>query len=375
MEGAPRPFPSRAEAGARWDDWRWQMAHRLRRPGDLGRLPGVSPAAAAVLRVYPFAVTPYYLSLADWSDPADPIRRQALPDPREIAVRHPGSNPDPLAEAEHMPVPGLIHRYPDRVLVLAAATCGVLCRHCNRKRFWRGGGRHLRGARLERMAAYVAAHPEVREVILSGGDPLTLSDARLEAYLSRFRAIRHVEVLRVGTRAPVVLPMRITGALCRLLARHRPLWLNTHFNHPRELTAEAARACDRLSRAGIAVSNQTVLLRGVNDRLEVLRALFHGLQRMMVRPYYLFHCDAAAGTDHFRTSVRQGLAIMEGLWGRSGGLTLPAYVVDLPGGGGKAAAGPVHLVGFEGGEAVFRTFEGRVVRVREAGGDRAGGGV
>ncbi len=356
---------NRGETG-HWSDWRRQFSNRIKGLDALSGLLQLTSSEIKIYRdviaLYRYAVTPYYLSLIDWSDPDDPIRKQCIPDPGEIRFSLPGSEEDPLAERAHMPVPGLIHRYPDRVLAMVTGTCAVYCRHCNRKRAWRNPEAGTTREALYRMVDYVAGSPRVREVIVSGGDPLTMPLRLLDDFLKAFREIPHVEVLRIGTRIPVVLPMRITDDLCQMLAGHRPLWISTHFNHPREITPESTEACERLLKAGIPLSNQTVLLKGVNDSLEVIRDLCRGLQRIMVRPYYLFHCDAVQGTDHFRTDIRKGVEIIQGLWGKIGGLCIPNYVVDLPGGGGKALMIPSCLLEVGKDEAIFRTFEGKIVR-------------
>ena len=287
-----------------------------------------------VMHTYPFAITPYYLSLFDPDDPADPLRRQCFPDPREIDPTAEGTD-DPLDEEKAMPVPGLIHRYPDRCLAITTGVCALYCRYCNRKRMWgRRESERIR-ERLQTMVDYVARSTRLREVIISGGDPLFLSEKLLDWFLGALKAIPHVEVLRIGSRAPVTLPMRVTAGLCAMLKRHRPLWFNTQFNHPREITAESAEACERLLSAGIPVSNQSVLLRGINDDYETMRTLLYGLQRISVRPYYLFHCDPVRGTNHFRAEIWNGMGIMERLWRDVSGLCLPRYVLDYPGGRGK----------------------------------------
>jgi len=321
----------------------------------------MGPFSALIAR-YQYAIPPYYLSLIDWSNPADPIRKQCVPDLRELTFSMPDSEEDPLREEEHMAVPGLIHRYPDRVLAMITSRCAMYCRHCNRKRTWNRGRPRGEGPDLGRMVQYVAGNPGIREVIVSGGDPLLVNPRVLDGFLGALRRLSHVEVLRIGTRVPVVLPMRITSKLCRMLAGHRPLWINTQFNHPREITPESAAACDRLLLAGLPVSNQAVLLKGVNDRFDVLRNLFQGLQSIMVRPYYLFHCEPVRGVEYFRSDLSAGIGIMEALWGRTAGLCIPHYVVDLPKGGGKARVMPSFLLSLEGEEAVFRTFEGKIVR-------------
>lgn len=330
-----------------WNDWRWQFRNRIRSLRQLASVmnrPVASLAAwGAVLKTYPMAVSPYYLSLFDPGDETDPLRRQCFPDPRELSFSL-GGVPDPLAEERDMPVAGLIHRYPDRCLAIVSGSCAVHCRHCNRKRLWRTGqtGRTREG--LQAMVDYVARTPALREVIVSGGDPLLISERLLDWFLGALREIPHVEVLRIGSRAPVTLPMRITADLCTMLKRHRPLWFNTQFNHPREITKESARACEMLLEAGIPVGNQSVLLSGVNDDYQTMKELLYGLERISVRPYYLFHCDPVQGTDHFRAEIWTGMEIMERLWRNVSGLCLPRYVLDCPGGRGKIPLQPYSLL-------------------------------
>lgn len=326
-----------------WSDWRWQFRNRIRtidklnealrgesgRPGDCRK----------VTRIYPLAATPYYLSLIHPSDPNDPIRRQCFPDIKELTYST-GGVADPLEEDRHMEVPGLIHRYPDRCLVIMTNICATYCRHCNRKRIWKTKSCIKDKAYAQRIIDCIASRTSIREVILSGGDPLTLSDKLIDNFLSDLRKIRHVEVIRIGSRTPVVLPMRITSELCMILRRHRPLWFNTHFNHPREITRESSRACEMLTEAGIPISNQTVLLRGVNDDYDTMRDLLYGLQKISVRPYYLFQCDPVQGTDHFHADIWRGMEIMEKLWKNVSGLCIPRYVLDVPGGKGKIPLQP-----------------------------------
>ena len=332
---------------SQWSDWRWQFRNRIRSLGRLAVLLGRPRDAfaplAPVIGTYPLAITPYYLSLLGPYAAADPLWRQCFPDPRELSVAA-GEEEDPLAEEAAMPVPGLIHRYPDRCLAIAAAVCAVNCRHCNRKRLWCVKEDGDVWGRLQRMVEHVARTPALREVIVSGGDPLMLSDRMLDRFLGALRAIPHLEVLRIGSRAPVTLPMRVTPGLCAVLKRHRPLWFNTQFNHPREITPEAAAACERLLQAGIPVSNQSVLLKGVNDDPETMRDLLCGLQRISVRPYYLFQMDPVAGGDHFRVEIWKGMAMMERLWRTLSGLCLPRYVLDCPGGRGKIPLQPFSLL-------------------------------
>jgi lysine 2,3-aminomutase len=327
-----------------WSDWLWQLRNRIHTIPELveissGARERMNEYAKVSIR-YPFYITPYYLSLIDIMNEKDPLRLQSFPDVREIHY-YTGGVPDPLEEEKNMPVPGLIHKYPDRCLTILTTECAMNCRHCNRKRMW-GHERYSSDyQRLQPMIDYIAKTTSIREVILSGGDPLTQSDDILEWFLKSLRSIPHVEVLRIGSRTPVVMPMRITRDLCLMLRKYRPLWFNTQFNHPNEITPMSAQACEMLLDAGIPVSNQSVLLKGVNDNFETMRALLHGLQRISVRPYYLFQCDPVLGTDHFRADPSTGLSMMERLWENMPGLCMPLYVVDLPGGrGGKVPLFP-----------------------------------
>jgi len=325
-----------------WNDWRWQFRNRIRSLEALARLsnqPSETLSAwEEVLRHYPVAVTPYYLSLFNPDDEDDPLRRQCFPDSRETVFSLGGVD-DPLSEERDMSVPGLIHRYHDRCLAIVTNTCAVYCRHCNRKRLWEKEKNATR-QRLQAMIDYVGRTPNLREVIVSGGDPLMIPEATLDWFLGSLKSIPHVEVLRIGTRVPVTLPMRITKGLCAMLRKHRPLWLNTQFNHSREVTPDSAKACRMLLEAGIPVSNQSVLLKGVNDNYASMKELLYALERISVRPYYLFQCDPVRGTDHFRTDICQGMEIMERLWRNVSGLCLPRYVIDSPGGRGKIPLQP-----------------------------------
>ena len=333
---------------AQWDDWKWQFRNRVRSPMQLAAImnePALSSKQnRSVVRTYPMAVTPYYLSLLYAAGEGDPLRRQCFPDFRELDDSLECAD-DPLDEEMAMPVPGLIHRYPDRCLAIVNSICAVNCRHCNRKRMWRGKKKSP-GTRewLQSMVDRVAHTPTLREVIISGGDPLLLSESLLNWFLGALRAIPHVEVLRIGSRAPVTLPMRITPELCTMLKRYRPLWFNTQFNHVREITPESTRACEMLLRAGIPVSNQSVLLKGINDDYETMRDLLCGLERISVRPYYLFQCDPVRGANHFRPEVFRGMEIMDKLWHNISGLCLPRYVLDSPGGRGKISLQPFSLL-------------------------------
>lgn len=319
-----------------WRDWRWQFKNRLIHIDALNGLTTNRNKAKikAVAAVYPIAITPYYLSLIEEPHEKDPVFAQCVPSPLEMDFSGRAAE-DPLEEDAHMPVPKLVQRYPDRCLAIVTETCAVYCRHCNRKRFWSPSHRISLKTRFQQMIRYIAETPQIREVIISGGDPLTLDDAVLEDLLVSLRKIPHVDVLRIGSRVPVVMPMRITPQLCRVLKRNRPLWFNTQFNHPAEITPESARACQMLLEAGIPVSNQSVLLKGVNDSPNIMKTLLQDLQKISVRPYYLFHCDPARGCAHFRTDLKSGIALMEHIWQQCSGLCLPQYVVDTPGRAGK----------------------------------------
>lgn len=307
----------------------------------LGLSPYETKARGETAAIYPMAVTPYYASLIGSPTPRDPVFLQCVPDPRELQGTQ---EEDPLGEADHTPVDHLIHRYRDRCVIMATNICAVYCRHCNRKRLWLRNRMVLTKKGLEKVRAYIANTPSVREVIISGGDPLTLPEDRLEGLLGTLRKIRHVEVLRIGSRIPVTLPMKITPELCALLRRFRPLWFNTQFNHPREITTEAAAACDLLASSGIPISNQSVLLRGVNDDGETMKRLLYGLQRIGVRPYYLFQAEQVRGTEHFHVDMGKGIAMMETLRREISGLCLPRYVMDT-----RGAAGKVPLSLYRGG--------------------------
>ena len=325
-----------------WLDWRWQFKNRITSIAQLEQITGkaLNGNAGNAALVYPLAITPYYLSLTKFNAENDPILAQCVPDNRELSASK-GALADPLKEDAHTPVAKLVHRYPDRCLAIVTETCATYCRHCNRKRFWSTSPQISLKTRLAKMLRYISASPQIREVIISGGDPLIFDDTTLESLLSSFNAIPHVEVLRIGSRVPVVMPMRITKGLCRILKRCRPLWLNTQFNHPNEITHEAARACEMLLVAGIPVSNQSVLLKGVNDSADVMRNLLYGLQQISVRPYYLFHCDPVKGCEHFRTNINTGMKMMDEIRRQCSGLSLPQYVLDVP---GKTAKIPLNLI-------------------------------
>lgn len=344
-----------------WDDWRWQLRQAIRTHERLAEVLALTEDERRGLEVtrgvFRFVVTPYTLSLLDRDDPSCPVRRQALPVAAEARVV-PGERTDPLGEDGRRPVRAIVHKYPDRVLLLAVDHCPIYCRHCTRRRITSGAEGAVDQAALDEAVAYVADHPEVRDVLISGGDPLLLSDERLDELLGRLAAIEHVEMIRIGTRVPVMLPMRVTDALTGILRRHAPVYVVTHFNHVKECTDEAMAACERLVDAGVPVENQTVLLRGINDSVEAIKTLNHRLLRHRTRPYYLHLGDLAAGTDHLRVSVDEGLEILRGLRGHTTGLAVPHLAIDLPDGGGKVTVQPDYVVERRPGETVFETWSG-----------------
>jgi len=351
-----------------WDDWRWQSQNAIRSVRQLRNLLSFTPeeleAIGSLEADYKLAIPPYYFSLIDPNDPNDPIRLQSVPSPLERDNPSGYELEDPLEEDKDSPVPGLTHRYPDRALIVATHVCSMYCRFCTRKRatMVRGGWDAI-SRDDERMVEYVREHPEIRDVILSGGDPLTLPTTKLRFFLENLAAIPHVDVIRIGTRVPVTLPQRLYDTeLIELLSSVNKVWIQTHFNHSREITPEAARVCKALLCGGMPVNNHTVLMRGVNDSLEEMRNLMRGLLRIKVRPYYIFHCDPVIGAGHFRTSIWKGLEIMEGLRGHMSGLGVPTYVVDSPHGGGKIPLMPNYLVSASDDAVVLRNFEGMLVR-------------
>ena len=314
---------------------------------------------SSIAETYPIRITPHYLSLIDTNDPHDPIAMQCIPSPKEKDLYF-YVEEDPLGEEKDTVMPGLVHRYPDRVLVTLTNMCPVYCRHCTRKREWRNGQWVRSQEELERIYEYIFLHKKIRDVILSGGDPLILSTEKLESILRRLRQIQHVEIIRIGTRCPVVLPQRIDDEMVNMLKEYRPIWLNTHFNHPNEITQESAAACDRLLCAGIPVNNQTVLLKGVNDDVETMTKLCHGLLKISVRPYYLFHCDPVSAAGHFRTSIDKGLEIIKGMRGFTSGLAVPTYVVDGIEGQGKVPLQPDYALSRQKDCFVLRGYKGDI---------------
>jgi lysine 2,3-aminomutase len=348
-----------------WNDWRWQIRHRIRTPEQFSTMLNLSDAEGNALldggTMLPVGVTPYYMSLIDPDDPLQPLRKTVVPTTAEF-TRMPGESDDPLGEDRHSPVPGLVHRYPDRVLLLPLDFCSTYCRYCTRSRVVGHGEIVPNEARLDTIFDYLEQATEVRDVLISGGDPLALSDDRLDNILSRLRAIPHIEFVRIGTKMPAVLPQRITPQLCEVLRRYHPLWMSLHFVHPDECTPESAEACGRLADAGIPLGSQTVLLQGVNDSVETMKQLVHKLLMMRVRPYYLYQCDPISGSSHFRTPVSKGLEIVAGLRGHTTGYAVPTYVIDAPGGGGKIPLQPDSIVGRDGDYLLLRNFEGKTFR-------------
>ena len=353
---------------AQWNDWKWQVKNRIETLEDLKKYIKLTKNEEAgikkTLETLRMAITPYYLSLIDPKDPNDPVRKQAIPTAAETHVSD-ADLLDPLHEDVDSPTPGLTHRYPDRVLMLITDQCSMYCRHCTRRRF---AGQHDCASpkdRIEKAIEYIEKTPQVRDVLLSGGDALLVSDAKLEYIIKRLRAIKHVEVIRIGSRVPVVCPQRITPELVNMLKKYHPIWLNTHFNHPNEITEESAAACARLANAGIPLGNQSVLLRGVNDSVSTMKALVCGLVKIRVRPYYIYQCDLSMGLEHFRTPVSKGIEIIEGLRGHVSGFAVPTFVVDAPGGGGKIPVMPQYLISLGGGKAILRNFEGVITTYTE----------
>jgi len=349
---------------ADWNNWKWQFRNRITSVEQLAKYVPLSikkyAEISAVTRTYPLAITPYYLSLMDLNNPKDPVAMQAIPSIEEITVRTTGVE-DPLEEKRDSVVPGLVHRYPDRVLMVLTDICPMLCRHCTRKREWKNGDWIRTPDEVEAMLNYIRHNKNVRDVIISGGDCLTLSTKHLENVISRLRQINHVEIIRIGTRFPVVLPQRIDSEFCDMLSEYGPIWLNTHFNSVNEITPDSAAAIDRIIRAGVPVNNQSVLLRGINDTVEKQTKLCQGLLKIKVRPYYLFQCDEVQGTDHLRTNIDTGVKIIEGMRGFTSGLAIPNFVVDLPQGGGKVTLQPNYMLARTEKEVLFSNYQGRVI--------------
>ncbi|MEO8444705.1 MAG: KamA family radical SAM protein [Gammaproteobacteria bacterium] len=365
------------QAGLRdWNDWRWQNRSRVRTLGDLERMFRLTDDERQAIEMHkgalPVGITPYYASLLDPENPAQGLRRTVVPVLGEY-LRSRGEADDPLGEDGHSPLPGLVHRYPDRVLLLVTNFCSVYCRYCTRARMVGAvGERSIRKHDLERAIDYIAANPVIRDVLLSGGDPLSLDDERLEWILGRLRAIPHVEFIRIGSKQPVVQPQRVTPALARILKRYHPLWMSLHFTHPDELTPEVAEACSRLADAGIPLGSQTVLLKGINDDVATMKSLVQGLLQIRVRPYYLYQCDPISGSAHFRTPVEKGIEIIRGLRGHTTGYAVPTFVIDAPEGGGKIPVSPDYIVGRDGDDLLLTNYASGSYRYPDPQPDAAG---
>ena len=350
---------------AEWRDWTWQLKNRLTSVEQIERHLVLTPEERAgclfANQKLALAVTPYFFNLIDRDDPDCPIRKQVIPRADEQVVSE-DEMLDSLGEDEHSPVSGLVHRYPDRVLFLVTDRCAAYCRYCTRSRLVSNAQDYNFHPEYEQGLRYIEAHPEIRDVLLSGGDPLLLSDKKLEHLLSRLRAIKHVEFIRIGSRIPVFLPQRVTPELCEIFKKYGPIWMSIHVNHPRECTAELRDACERLAFVGVPLGNQSVLLRGVNDDAEVMKALVHRLLRMRVRPYYLYQMDLITGGAHFKVDVRKGIEIIRALRGHTTGYAVPQYVIDAPGGGGKVPINPDYVERVTDEEIVFRNYEGKIYR-------------
>jgi lysine 2,3-aminomutase len=351
-----------------WNDWRWQLRHRITSLEQLKEIIDLTSEEIEGIKHskgrLALAVTPYFTSLMDTVNPNCPIRRQAIPRIEEIHLSK-NEMVDPLGEDKHSPVPGLVHRYPDRVLLLVTDQCAVYCRYCTRRRLVGSNERSITQGNFEEVLKYLKSHRKVRDVLLSGGDPLLLDNERLEEMLSRLRTIPHIELLRIGTRVPVTLPQRITGGLVRMLKKYHPIMISIHFTHPKEITDQVKRACTELADGGIPLGSQTVLLKGINDKPYIMKKLVQELLKIRVRPYYIYQCDLAMGTEHFRTSVATGIQIMEKLRGHTTGYAVPTYVVDTPGGGGKIPLQPDYVISKGRGKIVLRNYEGKVFEYPE----------
>ncbi|MDO4710691.1 MAG: lysine 2,3-aminomutase [Peptostreptococcaceae bacterium] len=351
-----------------WNDWKWQVRNRIETVEELKKyIPLTEEEERGVtesLKMLRMAITPYYLSIIDPNDKNDPVRLQAIPTACEVN-RAPEDEEDPLHEDVDSPTPGLTHRYPDRALVLVTDQCSMYCRHCTRRRFAGQNDSAVPMENIKKAIEYIRNTPQVRDVLLSGGDALLMSDDRLEAIIKELREIPHVEIIRIGTRTPVVLPQRITDDLVNMLKKYHPIWLNTHFNHSNEINEETSAACERMANAGIPLGNQSVLLRGVNDCPHVMLKLVNDLVKIRVRPYYIYQCDLSLGLSHFRTSVSKGIEIIEALRGHTSGYCVPTFVVDAPGGGGKTPVMPNYVISQNHNKVILRNFEGVITTYHE----------
>jgi len=353
-----------------WKDWHWQLKNRIKDVDHLSKVIDLTDQekeeinqALGKLRM---AITPYYASLINNDDPDCPIKKQAVPVSEELNLGR-ADMEDPLHEDVDSPVPGLTHRYPDRVLLLVTDQCSMYCRHCTRRRFAGSTDESLPLGKIEKAIDYIRETPRVRDVLISGGDALLISNEKLEKIIKKLREIDHVEIIRIGTRTPVVMPQRITPELVNMLKKYHPIYLNTHFNHPDEITPETERAAQLLADAGIPVGNQSVLLKGINDSPKIMRKLVHGLLKIRIKPYYIYQCDLSRGIEHFRTRVDRGISIIESLRQHTTGMAVPTYVVDAPGGGGKIPVNPQYIISRSPGKVVLRNFEGKIFAYTEPG--------
>jgi lysine 2,3-aminomutase len=363
----PRPAIYQDVPDEKWEDWRWQLSNRLNSVEELQRIVHLTEGEKKALRannLFRVDITPYFASLIDPDNRDCPVRRQVIPTAEEM-VPFTSMMEDSLAEDKHSPVPGLVHRYPDRVLMLVTTQCATYCRYCTRSRIVGDPSAQFNRKEFDMQIEYLEKTPQVRDVLLSGGDPLIMPPKMLEYLLGRLRAIPHIEIIRIGSRVPIFLPQRVDDEFCETLAKYHPLWMNLHFNHSKEITPEIARACDKLSRAGIPLGNQSVLLAGVNDSVHIQRQLVHDLVKLRIRPYYLYQCDLVEGAGHFRTPVSKGIEIIEGLRGHTSGYAVPTYVIDAPGGGGKIPVMPQYVISQGNGKIVLRNFEGFITTYTE----------
>ena len=353
---------------AQWNDWQWQIANRITTVDELSQVISLTDEEQEVieksLNMLRMAITPYYASLMDPDDPTCPIRMRAVPTILETDIS-PEDKADPLHEDVDSPTPGLTHRYPDRILFLITDQCSMYCRHCTRRRMAGETDRPLPQDKIDNMIAYVRSNKGVRDVLLSGGDPLTLSTDRLEYIVAKLHEIPHVEIVRYGSAVPVVLPQRITDELLAMMKKYQPVWLNTHFNHPKEMTAESREALAKLADAGIVMGNQSVLLKGVNDCPYIMKELVQRLVQNRVRPYYMYQCDLSQGISHFRTSIGKGIEIMEYLWGHTTGFAVPRFILDVPGGAGKTPISPCYVLSRNDRTTIFRNYEGVIAKYTE----------
>lgn len=355
---------------ADWNDWKWQVKNRITTVEELQKVVKLTDEEAekinnALTRLR-MAITPYYASLIDPDNPECPIRKQAIPTERELHLGC-ADMEDPLYEDVDSQAPGLTHRYPDRVLLLVTDQCSMYCRHCTRRRFAGTTDKAIPMEHINKAIEYIKEHPEVRDVLLSGGDALLISDEKLEEIIKKLYEIPHVEIIRLGSRTPVVMPQRITDNLINMLKKYHPIYVNVHFNHPNEITEVSAAACEKLSNAGIPLGNQSVLLKGVNDQPAIMRKLVHGLLKIRVKPYYLYQCDLSQGIEHFRTPVSRGIEIIESLRQHTTGMAVPTFVVDAPGGGGKIPVNPQYLISMAEGKVILRNYKGKIFAYTEPG--------